>query len=199
MCLIQLGCFGMSRSSLRVDRELGWAEILWCRSRSAEPDGLLDAMSATAKVMILVLSLLPAAAMAQSADGQDSAAPQGPLAPSSGRHHGRGHGAAEAPAGGSAPAAPLTPVVEPRQRLDAGAVLCATEDQLRQHQSAIKARLAGQPVGEPAGCHMVPEMVKVTVVLRDGLAATQVQLPGDPPATGWTDSMVRDQPAPSPR
>ena len=177
-----------------------------CGKRVLGPDGFLDAMSASARVILLVgsglllsvaLPGLPAEAWGQPADGQDSGAPQGPIAPgaSQGRHRGRGqHQPDEEP--GDAPAANLPkPSIEPRQRLDAGAVLCGTEDQLRRHQAAIKARLAGQQMGEPVGCHFVPEMVKVSVLSRDGAAATQVQIPGaSSPVNGWTDSMVHDQP-----
>ncbi len=139
----------------------------------------------------VTLLVLAPAAMAQSADGQQ---PDSPEAPAGGRHHGRGqHQGASAPDAGTALDLPK-PVVQPRQRLDAGALFCGTEDQLRAHQAAIKARLAGQQAGEPGGCHFVPEMVAVTVVSRDGPAATQVQVPGSPPHTGWTDSLVRDAP-----
>ena len=150
-------------------------------------------MSDLAKAMVVGLLLglaVPVGAGAQPADEGS-----GPLAPSSqGRHHGHGqHKPDEEPDAASANLPKL--LVAPRQRLDAGAVLCGTEDQLRQHQAAIKARMAGQRLGEPAGCHFVPEMVKVSVVSRDGVAATQVQMPGDKPVSGWTDSMVHDQAA----
>ncbi len=86
----------------------------------------------------------------------------------------------------------LKPVQVPRQRLDAGALLCHTEAQLKQHQAAIMARLAGREAPEPGGCHIVGETVPVAVVSQDGPAAVQVQTAGDTPALGWTDAVIRD-------
>jgi hypothetical protein len=86
----------------------------------------------------------------------------------------------------------LKPVVEPRQRLDAGALLCQTEAELKQHQAAIMARLAGRTAPEPSGCHIVGETIAVAVVTHDGQAVTQVQMAGDTPMTGWTDAVIRD-------
>jgi hypothetical protein len=86
----------------------------------------------------------------------------------------------------------LKPIVEPRQRLDVGALLCHTEAELKQHQAAIMARLAGRTAQEPGGCHIVGETIPVGVVMRDGQGTTEVQMVGDPPQTGWTDAVVQD-------
>ncbi len=86
----------------------------------------------------------------------------------------------------------LKPVQVPRQRLDAGALLCPTEAQLKQHQAAIMARLAGREAPEPVGCHIVGETVPVAVVSQDGPAAVEVQTAGDTPTLGWTDAVIRD-------
>ena len=150
----------------------------------------------------LAFLALPPAAQAQQSDDQSPAsqaiggnsAPGGVGAPggSSGfGHHGnrsKGQDAESAP--GSMPE--LKPLVEPRQRLDVGALLCHTEDQLKQHQAAIMARLQGRTAPEPGGCHIIGEMIAVAVLHRDGQSLTQVQLAGDTPKTGWTDSVIRD-------
>ena len=81
---------------------------------------------------------------------------------------------------------------DPRQRLDPGALLCATEAQLRQHQQAVAARLGGSFAPEPKGCRIVRATVAVSVVGRDGPAATEVNLPGATPPVGWTDSRLRE-------
>jgi hypothetical protein len=94
----------------------------------------------------------------------------------------------------AAPAAkgPL-PKPEPRQRLDAGALLCRTEADLQQHETAINARLDGQEAAEPAGCRPVRNMTPVTVIDRHGPARTQVKLLGaSPEQSGWTDVAVHD-------
>jgi hypothetical protein len=113
----------------------------------------------------------------------------------------RHHGHADKPAD----LVPLKPVVQPRQRLDAGALLCHTEAALQQHQAAVVARLSGGTAQEPTGCRFVRDMVAVDVLQRDGPARTEVRLhdasaQGGPAVAagasgevGWTDSMVRDQ------
>ena len=99
---------------------------------------------------------------------------------------------ADVPGGGAADMPALKPVQVPRQRLDAGALLCHTEAQLKQHQAAIMARLAGREAPEAGGCHIVGETIAVSVVSQDGPAAVQVQTAGDTPALGWTDAVIRD-------
>jgi hypothetical protein len=97
---------------------------------------------------------------------------------------------------GKRPAASTAPTLkpDPRQRLDAGALLCRTEADLQQHEAAIAARLDGQEAPEPVGCRPVKTMTPVTVLDRHGLARTQVKLAGPPEQTGWTDAVVREAP-----
>ena len=155
---------------------------------------------AVTTLLALALLALPATAQAQQSEDQSPAAralggnsaPGGAGVPGGssgfGNHGGRGQSAGSAP--GSMPE--LKPLVEPRQRLDPGALLCHSEDQLKQHQAAIMARLRGRTAPEPAGCHIIGETIAVAVLQRDGQALTQVQLAGDTPQAGWTDSVVRD-------
>ena len=86
----------------------------------------------------------------------------------------------------------LKPVTIPRQRLDAGALFCHTEAQLKQHQAAVMARLAGRQAPEPGGCHIIAETTPVAIVTQDGPAAAEVQTAGEAPTLGWTDAVIRD-------
>ncbi len=86
----------------------------------------------------------------------------------------------------------LKPTIAPRQRLDVGALLCHTHAQLSQHQAAVMARIAGRQAPEPGGCHIVGQTQAVTVLIRDGQAATEVQFAGETLVTGWTDAVIRD-------
>ena len=91
------------------------------------------------------------------------------------------------------PEAPLNvPVAAkpPRVRLDAGALLCRTEDDLQGHQAAVAARLDGHPTQEPGGCHRLSAVTAVSVVERHGPARTEVRLPGPAETVGWTDAVV---------
>jgi hypothetical protein len=88
---------------------------------------------------------------------------------------------------------PITLKPDPRQRLDAGALLCSTEAQLEQHEAAVTARLDGREALEPSGCRFVRSLTPVDVLDRHGQARTQVRLPGQTEQTGWTDAVVRDK------
>ncbi len=131
---------------------------------------------------------LPGAAMAQSSSDPGAS---GASAGGFGGHRGR-----RRQTDGSQPAKPvlekLTPKPEPRQRLDAGALLCPTEADLEQHQAAVTARLDGRDAADPVACHQVGAMTAVAVVDRHGPARTEVRMPGQPEQLGWTDAVVHD-------
>jgi hypothetical protein len=106
----------------------------------------------------------------------------------SGSHGGQSGG--EAPPAAAEPKMPdIKPLPPPAQRLEAGALLCDSQDELVQHQRAVAARLAGGFAPEPTGCHIMRDMIAVTLLMRNGLAATEVRVAGK---VGWTDSHVRD-------
>jgi hypothetical protein len=136
-------------------------------------------------IMLCCLVALPFHAWPQQPDdSRESGQPDN----GGGRHH--RHGERPSPAD----LVPLKPEVQPRQRLDAGALLCHTEAALQQHQAAVAARLSGGEAPEPSGCRFVRDMVAVDVMQRDGLARTEVKLHGTSPEVGWTNAMIRDQP-----
>jgi len=152
-----------------------------------------------ALLIVLAIAVLPAPLLAQpdqplgaaaQALGGNSA-PGGSGIPGGSSGFGPRH---KAPQTDSAPGEmpELKPTIAPAQRLDAGALLCHTEAQLKQHQAAIMARLSGRTAPEPGGCRIVSEMLAVSIVSRDGPAVTQVQLGGDTPELGWTDAVIRD-------
>lgn len=176
----------------------------------------MNAVRAWMFVAVAGAVAVPARACAQAASGDPGAgASSGDFGGGAGDSRGGGAGRhrgggrhQQASSGG--PAIPISlpkPVPEPRQRLDVGALLCETEAELRQHQAAIMARIAGKDAPEPVGCRVVGAMVAVSVLGQDGPARTQVQLRGKPapagqaPAgqapvgqaqVGWTDAVVRD-------
>jgi hypothetical protein len=134
---------------------------------------------AAVAVLVCVASV-PMDAVGQAAD---------PASGGPGQHGGRRHGrpTGDAATTPSAPGPSVKP--EPLQRLDAGALLCQTEQELQLHQAAIIARLNGKEGDEPAGCHVVQSMTAVSVVDRHGPARTEVKSATE---TGWTDSLVRN-------
>jgi hypothetical protein len=150
----------------------------------------LTKLLALAIVTITSLLCLPPQAKAQSAD-DSSAAPQQPMGGSMGHH---GHRNRSQDAGTSSPSRISVPKLprDPPQRLDVGALLCGTEAELRQHQAAIMARIAGGEAPEPTGCKVVSQMVAVSVVDRHGPARTEVRQTGENGEVGWTDVGIPD-------
>ena len=82
------------------------------------------------------------------------------------------------------------PTVWPR--LDPGAVLCRTEDDLDRHAANMTARVSGGD-GRAADCRIIPQPTGIQILSRQGLGRTQVKLstPGD--VTGWTDAWLPDK------
>jgi hypothetical protein len=81
------------------------------------------------------------------------------------------------------PAPPAPPSVWPR--LDAGSVLCRTEDDLDRHAANMIARVNGGE-SQSADCRIIAQPVGIQIVSREGPGRTQVKLStgGD---AGWTD------------
>jgi len=72
-------------------------------------------------------------------------------------------------------------------RLDAGAVLCRTEDDL----DRLSARRRGDPVAGPIACQILHGPTPIAIVQRKALARTEVKTI-DPQAggLGWTDAWL---------
>lgn len=77
-------------------------------------------------------------------------------------------------------------------RLDPGAVVCQTEDDLDRHAANMVARVSGGEM-QTANCRVIGQPVGIKIVNRQGPGRTQVQL-GD--ETGWTDAWLPDKPPP---
>jgi len=79
-------------------------------------------------------------------------------------------------------------------RLETGAILCRTKDDLLEHLRAVDARRDGTGGAlEPAGCVKMRAKTGVNIVSRAGLGRTQVALRDDPKQTGWTDAYLPDR------
>jgi hypothetical protein len=91
-----------------------------------------------------------------------------------------------------APATPprAQPTVWPR--LDPGAVLCRTQDDLERHAANMAARVSGGDT-LAADCRIIALPTGIQILSRQGLGRTQVKLstPGD--VTGWTDAWLPDK------
>jgi hypothetical protein len=76
------------------------------------------------------------------------------------------------------------PAVWPR--LDPGAVLCSTEDDLDRHAANMTARVSGGGT-QATDCRIIAQPTGIQILSRQGPGRTQVKLnvPGN--VTGWTD------------
>ncbi|PPQ30168.1 hypothetical protein CCS01_19940 [Rhodopila globiformis] len=91
---------------------------------------------------------------------------------------------------------PMLPEVKAKPqawpRLDAGAVLCQTEDDL----DRLAARRRGDPVAGPIACQILQGVTPVAILQRKGSGKTEVRTI-DPMAggLGWTDAWLAERPA----
>lgn len=95
-----------------------------------------------------------------------------------------------------APAPPprrAQPAVWPR--LDPGAVLCRTEDDLDRHASNMTARVSGGDT-QAADCRIIALPTGIQILSRQGLGRTQVKLSTPGNVTGWTDAWLPDRAPP---
>jgi hypothetical protein len=76
------------------------------------------------------------------------------------------------------------PTVWPR--LDPGAVLCRTEDDLERHASNMTARVSGGAT-ITADCRIIARPTGIQILSRQGPGHTQVKLSAAGDETGWTD------------
>ena len=88
------------------------------------------------------------------------------------------------------------PTVRPQPtvwpRLDPGAVLCRTEDDLDRHASNLTARVSGTGT-IAADCRIIGQPIGIQILSRQGLGRTEVRLSTPDGATGWTDAWLPDR------
>lgn len=110
-----------------------------------------------------------------------------------GRHHG-GSQAQQPQSPIATPTSTTRATLESWPRLDPGAVLCDSAEDLQQRAKALDAALDGhnRPVMTP-GCTMLQARTPVDVLDRSTLGSTQVRVRSSG-ATGWTDVWLPDRP-----
>ncbi len=91
-----------------------------------------------------------------------------------------------------APAPPprAQPTVWPR--LDPGAVLCRTEDDLDRHAANMTARVSGNGT-QAADCRIISLPTGIHILSRQGLGRTEVKLSVPGNVTGWTDAWLPER------
>ncbi len=77
-------------------------------------------------------------------------------------------------------------------RLDPGAVLCHTQDDLDRHAANMTARVGGGET-QAADCRIISQPTGIQILSRQGLGRTQVKLSGPGDVVGWTDVWLPDK------
>jgi len=113
-----------------------------------------------------------------------------------GGHGGRQKNQQQAPQQSAAPTPP-TAVPEPWPRLDTGAILCKSRDDLVRHQMQIAAGPSVAAPGPTPDCGIIQKQTAIQILDRDGLSRTHVVLTDETKQTGWTDSYLPSTPPPS--
>jgi hypothetical protein len=92
------------------------------------------------------------------------------------------------------PTAPAMPRAQPTvwPRLDPGAVLCSTEDDLDRHAANMTARVSGGST-LAADCRIIAIATGIEILSRQGLGRTEVKLKTPGNVTGWTDAWLPDR------
>ncbi len=75
-------------------------------------------------------------------------------------------------------------------RLDPGAVLCRSEDDLQRRAALMRGEQAG-----PADCRRILQPTAIQIVHRDGPGSTEVKV-SNRDETGWTDAWLPPTPPP---
>ncbi len=98
---------------------------------------------------------------------------------------------------GDKKAPPPPPRAQPTvwPRLDPGAVLCRTEDDLDRHAANMTARVSGG-TSMPADCHIIGLPTGIQIISREGLGRTQVKLKTPGNETGWTYAWLPEKAPP---
>jgi hypothetical protein len=91
--------------------------------------------------------------------------------------------------------APTALKVQPEvwPRLDPGAMLCGSEDALKQYQEAMATASPDAPPPLPEGCKRVLEQMPISIVQRDGPSRVMVKATQPPDRTGWTDAWLPEK------
>ena len=100
--------------------------------------------------------------------------------------------------GQQAPAlAPLPVVKLPWPRLESGALLCKTRDDLARYQMRAVAGPQTVAAGPAPDCHLIRQLTPIQILDRDGPSHTHVVTTDDAKQTGWTNAYLTSEPPPA--
>jgi hypothetical protein len=115
---------------------------------------------------------------------------------------GRGHGGRQkdqqqTPQKQSPAPTPPAVVPEPWPRLDAGALLCKSRDDLVRYQTQITNGASAATARQASGCHAIDKQTGIRILDADGPSRTQIVTTDEAKQTGWTNTYLPSTPPPS--
>jgi hypothetical protein len=93
------------------------------------------------------------------------------------------------------PPEPDVPEIWPR--LENGALICKSRDDLVRYQTQFGNGPSPTRAGEASGCHTIQKQTGIQILGHDGPSRTQIATTDDAKETGWTNSYLPSTPPPS--
>ncbi len=90
----------------------------------------------------------------------------------------------------SAPPPSIKVVPEPWPRLDPGAILCKSDNELIRYQMRIAGGSDAAAQGQALDCRVIKERTPIQILDHDGPSRTQVIATDAGKQTGWTDAFL---------
>ena len=93
-------------------------------------------------------------------------------------------------------AKPNPAVPEPWPRLEGGALLCKSRDDLVHYQTQVGNGTSVAVAQRASGCHTIRKQTGIQILDRDGQSRTEIVTTDDAKETGWTNTYLPDEPPP---
>jgi hypothetical protein len=90
---------------------------------------------------------------------------------------------------------PNVPEIWPR--LENGALICKSRDDLVRYQTQTANGASGATAGQAPECHIIRKQTGIQILARDGPSRTQIVTTDESKETGWTNSYLPSTPPPS--
>jgi hypothetical protein len=92
---------------------------------------------------------------------------------------------------------PLPAVPEIWPRLENGALICKSRDDLVRYQTQIANSASATTAGQAPDCHTIQKQTGIQILDHDGPSRTQIVTTDDSKESGWTNSYLPSTPPPS--
>ena len=111
--------------------------------------------------------------------------------------HGRRQGDQQQTPQKSQAPTPLPALPEIWPRLEGGALVCKSRDDLVRYQTQIADGASATTAGQAPACHTISKQTGIQILDHDGPSRTQIVTTDESKETGWTNSYLPSAPPPS--